>query len=196
MPGMKTTTNTLPDDPQTLQQMVVQMQAKLAQKETLILTLQQALLVLRRRQFGRSSEQVEKQIHQIELQLEELETQAAQTADATLPGRDKTAIPKRRISLPEHLPREERRVESPQSCPDCAGELKHIGDDVSEVLDVVPVSYRVIKIVRPKYSCACCHTLIQGEAPQRVIPKGLASSALLTQVMVDKYQDHQPHLRR
>jgi len=187
MPGMKTTTNTLPDDPQTLQQMVVQMQAKLAQKETLILTLQQALLVLRRRQFGRSSEQVEKQIHQIELQLEELETQAAQTADATLPGRDKTAIPKRRISLPEHLPREERRVESPQSCPDC---------DVSEVLDVVPVSYRVIKIVRPKYSCACCHTLIQGEAPQRVIPKGLASSALLTQVMVDKYLDHQPLYRQ
>ncbi len=80
MPSMKTKTHTLPDDPQTLQQMVLQMQEKLAQKDTLILTLQQQLLVLRRRQFGRSSEQVEKQIHQIELQLEELEIQAAQTA--------------------------------------------------------------------------------------------------------------------
>ncbi len=196
MTSMKTTTHTLPDDPQILQQMVLQMQEKLAQKDTLILTLQQQLLVLRRRQFGRSSEQVEKQIHQIELQLEELEIQAAQTADVALPGTDRTAIPKRRISLPEHLPRDERRVESPQSCPDCAGELKHIGDDVSEVLDVVPVSYRVIKIVRPKYSCACCNTLIQGEAPQRVVPKGLASSALLTQVMVDKYLDHQPLYRQ
>ncbi|QJR81304.1 hypothetical protein CA267_011205 [Alteromonas pelagimontana] len=55
---MKTTTNTLPDDQQTLQQMVLQMQAKLVQKETLILTLQQALLGLRHRQFDRSSEQV------------------------------------------------------------------------------------------------------------------------------------------
>ncbi len=64
------------------------------------------------------------------------------------------------------------------------------------MLDVVPASYRVIKIVRPKYSCACCNTLIQGEAPQRVIPKGLASSALLTQVMVDKYLDHQPLYRQ
>ena len=85
---MKTKTHTLPDDPQTLQQMVLQMQEKLAQKDTLILTLQQQLLVLRRRQFGRSSEQVEKQIHQIELQLEELEIQAAQTADVALPGTD------------------------------------------------------------------------------------------------------------
>jgi transposase len=196
MPAMKTTTQPLPDDPQKLQQMVLQMQAQLAQKDTLILTLQQQLLVLRRRQFGRSSEQVGKQIHQIELQLEELETQAAQTADVTLPGAQKKDAPKRRVALPSHLPREEKRIEPDKRCPDCSGELKHIGEDVSEVLDVVPASYRVIKIVRPKYSCSCCDKLIQGDAPQRVIPKGLASSALLTQVMVDKYLDHQPLYRQ
>lgn len=38
---MKTTTQPLPDDPQKLQQLVLQMQAQLAQKDTLILTLQQ-----------------------------------------------------------------------------------------------------------------------------------------------------------
>lgn len=193
---MKTTTQALPDDPQKLQQMVLQMQAQLAQKDTLILTLQQQLLVLRRRQFGRSSEQLDKQIHQIELQLEKLETQAAQTPDVTLPGAEKKDAPKRRVALPSHLPREEMRVEPAKTCPDCSGELKSVGEDVSEVLDVVPASYRVIKIVRPKYSCSCCDTLIQGDAPQRVIPKGLASSALLTQVMVDKYLDHQPLYRQ
>jgi transposase len=65
--------------------------------------------------------------------------------------------------------------------------LTHIGDDVSEMLDVVPASYRVIRIVRPKFSCQQCDTLVQGAAPERVIKKGLASAALLTQVVVDKY---------
>ena len=189
---MKTTTKTLPDDPQTLKEMVLQMQAKLDQKDSLISTLQQQLLVLRRRQFGRSSEQVEKQIHQIELQLEELETQAAEQPDILPAPTEKKATPKRRESLPDHLPRQEMRVETDKICPECTGELCHIGDDVSEVLDVVPASYRVIKVVRPKYSCKCCQKVIQGEAPQRVINKGLASAALLTQVMVDKYLDHQP----
>ena len=113
-----------------------------------------------------------KQIHQIELQLEELETQAAQTVDTTLPCVEKAVTPKRRISLPEHLLREERRVEPAKTCPDCTGKLKHIGNDVSEVLEVVPASYRVIKIVRHKYSCTCCDTLIQGEAPHQP-PKAL-----------------------
>jgi len=193
---MKATMKSLPDDPQTLQQMVLQMQVKLAQKDNLISTLQQQLLVLRRRQFGRSSEQVEKQIHQIELQLEELETQAAETADTPLPKATPKAIPKRRESLPAHLPREQMRVETAANCPDCTAELCHVGDDVSEVLDVVPASYRVIRIVRPKYSCQCCQKMVQGEAPQRVINKGLASAALLTQVMVDKYLDHQPLYRQ
>ncbi len=193
---MKTTTQSLPNDPHQLQQMVLQMRATLAQKDTLISALQHQLLVLRRRQFGRSSEQVDKQIHQIELQLEELEIQAAETPEIASPSTTEKRTPKRRVTLPAHLPRDERRVEATTSCPDCHGELRHIGDDVSEVLDVVPASYRVIKIIRPKYDCRCCQKLVQGEAPQRVINKGLASAALLTQVMVDKYLDHQPLYRQ
>ena len=131
--------------------MVLQMRATLAQKDTLISALQHQLLVLRRRQFGRSSEQVDKQIHQIELQLEELEIQAAETPEIASPSPTEKRTPKRRVALPAHLPRDERRVEATTSCPDCHGELRHIGDDVSEVLDVVPASYRVIKIIRPKY---------------------------------------------
>ncbi len=88
------------------------------------------------------------------------------------------------------------RVEAACQCPGCQGELTHIGDDVSEMLDVVPASYRVIRIVRPKFSCQHCDTLVQGQAPERVIKKGLASAALLTQVIVDKYLDHQPLYRQ
>jgi hypothetical protein len=54
----------------------------------------------------------------------------------------------------------------------------------------------VIKTVRPKYSCKGCDSVVQALAPQRVINKGLPSAGLLTQVMVDKYMDHQPLYRQ
>ena len=193
---MKTSTQSLPNDPETLQKMLVQMQAKLDTQDTLIATLRHQLAVLKRGQFGRSSEQVGKQIHQLELQLEELETTASEAPVIDMGEPVDKAKPRRRIKLPEHLPREEKLVVPPTSCPDCDGELQHIGDDISEVLDVVPASYRVIKVVRPKFSCACCQNLVQGEAPQRVIPKGLPSAAVVSQVIVDKYLDHQPLYRQ
>jgi transposase len=196
MQAMKTTTSPMPNDPKILQKMMAQMQAKLDSQESLIATLRHQLAVLKRSRFGRSSEQVDKQIHQLELQLEELEIHAAELPELDLGERAEKATPRRRQQLPKHLPREETHVEAPHACPDCQGELTHVGEDVSEILDVVPASYRVLKIVRPKFSCPCCQTMVQGEAPQRVIPKGFASAALIGQVLLDKYLDHQPLYRQ
>lgn len=201
---MKTSPSALPDDTNALREIIAQQaaqlsakDAQLSQKTAVIEDLYQQLNALKRHRFGRSSEQVEKNIHQTELQLEELETQIAQTTasddEASSMGK---RPPKRRVKLPESLPRDEKRLDSHQSCPCCDGKLTHIGDDVSEMLDVVPVSYRVIKIVRPKYSCSQCETLVQDAAPERVIKKGLPSANVLTQVMVDKYLDHQPLYRQ
>ena len=67
---------------------------------------------------------------------------------------------------------------------------------MAEVLDVLPVRFRVIKTIRPKYSCRTCETLHQAAAPERVVPKGLASANLITKVLVDKYLDHQPLYRQ
>lgn len=71
--------------------------------------------MLRRRQFGRSSEQLDKQIHQIELQLEELETQAAQTPDVTLPGEQKKEVSQTssRITLASAARRKTRYPQRP-----------------------------------------------------------------------------------
>jgi transposase len=74
--------------------------------------------------------------------------------------------------------------------------MKAIGEDVSELLDVVPAQYRVIKLVRPKYSCKACERIVQAPAQERVIDKGMASSALIAQVIVDKYADHLPLYRQ
>lgn len=195
---MKTTPSDLPNDPQHLQTIILQMQALLDKKDGVIASLRHQLAVLKRARFGRSSEQLDKQIDQLEMQLEELEIQAAEIPRLDMDGvqGEEKKKPKRRITLPDHLPREEKQLVAPCRCSHCEGELTHIGDDVSEVLDVVPASYRVIRIVRPKFECGACQTLEQASAPERVIRKGLASAALLTQVMVDKYVDHQPLYRQ
>ncbi|EKL33347.1 transposase IS66 family protein [Vibrio cholerae HE-40] len=196
MQAMKTMASHLPNDPKQLQEIILQLQSTLAQQETVIASLRHQLSVLKRARFGRSSEHLDKQIHQLELQLEELEMQTSTLPKLVPPATEDKATPRRRASLPSQLPREELRVEAACQCPACQGELTHIGDDVSEMLDVVPASYRVIRIVRPKFSCQHCEILVQGQAPERVIKKGLASAALLTQVVVDKYLDHQPLYRQ
>ncbi len=193
---MKMMAPTLPNDPKQLQAIILQLQETLVQQDTVIASLRHQLAVLKRARFGRSSEHLDKQIHQLELQLEELEMQTAALPKLTDGAVEEKATARRRVTLPAQLPREEKRVDAPCQCPACQGELTHIGEDVSEMLDVVPASYRVIRIVRPKFSCQHCDTLVQGQAPERVIKKGLASAALLTQVIVDKYLDHQPLYRQ
>ncbi|MFN7428518.1 MAG: IS66 family transposase zinc-finger binding domain-containing protein, partial [bacterium] len=61
--------------------------------------------------------------------------------------------------MPDHLSREPI-VHSPVTgecnCPDCGGQMKHLSDDVSEMLDYVPGRFRVIRHVRPKFACTRC----------------------------------------
>ncbi|MCD8475472.1 MAG: IS66 family transposase [Shewanella fodinae] len=199
---MQKSIDNLPDDPAALKEIIRQMQmneaalqGQLTQKLSQISLLNAQLQLLRRSQFGRSSERVDRYIHQLELQLEELEINVSEIT-ATLPEPLKLQQPRRREQLPEHLPREEHLVDVGCQCPDCGGQLTHIGDDVAEILDVRPVRFRVIKTVRPKYSCPKCESLHQAPAPARVVPKGLASANMLTKVLVDKYLDHQPLYRQ
>src|SRR6266481_5011956 len=156
---------------------------------------------LRRIQFGRKSEKLDCEIEQLELRLDELEaTQAekvppSQTPTVVAPTAN-VAKPARR-PLPEHLPRETRKYPPKQTaCPDCGGELKHLGEDVSEMLEYVPARFKVIRQVRPKLACACCDRIVQAEAPTRPIERGVAGPGLLAHVLVSKYCDHLPLYRQ
>jgi transposase len=81
-------------------------------------------------------------------------------------------------------------------CPQCQGELRKLGEDVSEVLEYVPASFVVIRHVRPKLSCTKCDCIVQAEAPSRPIERGLAGPGLLAHVLVSKYCDHLPLYRQ
>jgi transposase len=160
------------------------------------------LAKLRRLQFGRKSEKLDRDIEQLELRLDELEaTQAEKAAPSQTPAVSASAMnaaakPARR-PLPEHLPRDIRKYPPKQTaCPDCGGELKHLGEDVSEMLEYVPARFKVIRQVRPKLACACCERIVQAEAPSRPIARGVAGPGLLAHVLVSKYCDHLPLYRQ
>ena len=63
---------------------------------------------------------------------------------------------------------------------------------MTEILDYVPGSFRVIRHVRPKLSCRTCETIAQAPAPSLPIRRGRAGGGLLAHVMVAKYCDHLP----
>ncbi|TKI01902.1 IS66 family transposase, partial [Martelella alba] len=98
------------------------------------------LAKLRRLYFGRSSEKAERQIVQLEHRLEELLTedkgQSARLDDPSIPPALRR--PAARRPLPAHLPREEHCLEPQEPvCPACGGDLKPLGEDVSEQLELI-----------------------------------------------------------
>ena len=70
------------------------------------------------------------------------------------------------------------------------GALKQFGEDVSEQLEYVPVSFKVIRHVRPKFACAACERVVEAPAPSRLIERRLAGPALLAHVLVSKFCDY------
>jgi transposase len=157
---------------------------------------------LRRIQFGRRSERHDAQVAQLELLVEELETSlagatSAAAADSSAEGSQTSPrMPPVRRPPPVHLPRENVVHAAACTCPDCGGELKKIGEDVSEQLEFIPEHFKVIRHVRPKFACGQCASIAQAAAPARPIDKGLAGPGLLAHVAVSKYLDHLPLYRQ
>jgi transposase len=183
----------------TQQKEIVSQREQLASRDAEIEHLKLLIAKLRRMKFGRSSEKREAQIEQLELRLEELEIRRRNETAAVeppMPASIAAARPVRR-PLPDHLPREVRKcLPKQEACPDCGGKLKHLGEDVSEILEYVPASLKVIQYVRPKLACAGCDRIVQAEAPSRPIERGLAGPGLLAHVLVSKYCDHLPLYRQ
>jgi transposase len=190
----------LPDDADALRAIVLAQAAALGERDALIEQLRLQLARLRRMQFGRSSERLAAEADQLELALEELETEAPTPPPAEEPA-DTAARPERRKParrpLPEHLPREVvQHGADAQACAACGGALRRLGEDVTEVLDYLPGQFRVLRHVRPKFSCRGCEAVSQAPVPSLPIRRGRATAALLAHVLVAKYADHLPLYRQ
>ena len=178
--------------------------AELYAKSLQIEHLKAQLAVLRRTRFGRSSEKLDREIEQIEMLLGELEEGVAEsktrTEQAEKPA--ERAKPSKREGggrkpLPAHLPRERILHEPAPACTCCGSTvLRKLGEDVTEVLEYIPSSFKVIQIVRPKLSCRACETIVQAPLPSLPIERGRPGPALLAHVAVSKYADGLPLYRQ
>ncbi len=103
----------------------------------------------------------------------------------------------KREKLPQNLPRVEVTIPAPITCEDCGfEEFRKISDDVSETLEYIPGSFKVIKTIRPRCVCLSCNKIMQSELPSSPIEKGKAGSGLLAHVLVQKYCNHLPLYRQ
>jgi transposase len=196
--------STLPDlntlDADALKALILSQHDQLLSRDHEIEHLKLLIAKLRRQQFGRKSEKVERQIEQLELKLEELEANRPEAAPqpASEPASvEPAAAAKKCRALPEHLPRQiKTHVPKHEMCPECGGALKKLGEDVSEMLEWVPASFKVIRHVRPKLCCTGCDAIVQAPAPSRPIDRGLAGPGLLSHVLTSKFCDHLPLYRQ
>jgi len=166
--------------------------------------LQLIIKQLTRSRYGAHSEKLDPD--QLQLGLEEVEQSlgAARAGVDSVPPTDKKATGERkppqrnRGALPAHLPRSEIVIDvEDKRCPCCGGAMHVIGEDVAEMLDVVPALYCVKVIRRPRYGCRGCEgAVVQAPAPERPLTGGIATEALLAQVLVAKYSDHLPLYRQ
>ena len=204
----------LPDDPALLKALIASLQAENAQilatlraHDHLIQTLRARIAKLRKQVFGQSSEKIEREIAQLELALEDLMVAAAESSTAaveappeiveTIVEPDTTdRATRRRPRVSADTPRERQELDPGSWCPDCGGDLRLVGEDASEMLDLIAAQLKVVQIARLKKSCRRCERMVQLPAPSRPIPGSMAGAGLLAQVLVSKFDDHLPLYRQ
>lgn len=193
------------DDLTTARTLIATLQDELTRVQRENASLRHQLDLLCQRLFGKKSERVSPD--QLRLAFAQLTNEPAGGADEPIemdsgerPGRPRRRRipPPGRRPLPASLPRQRVEIDVADADKTCAcGHLKtRIGESVSEKLEYVPASLRVIETARLKYACPHCHTgVVEAPAPPQAIEKSLAAEGLLAHVVVSKYVDHLPLYR-
>ena len=96
-----------------------------------------------------------------------------------------------RTQLAAHLQRVEEIIEPEYITP---GSIK-IGEEVTELLEITPLTVFVRKIIRPKYALPNEEGIVIAELPSLPIPKGNAGASMLSYITVSKFVDHLPLYR-
>lgn len=122
---------------------------------------------------------------------------AERTVTATSPKKKPKDREKTGPTAQPRLPFEERVFELDEAdrvCPTCGGELSKMAGqfEESEMIDVVEVSYRVVKVKQQKYACRCGACIETAPGPERAVLGGRYSLAFAIKVALDKYLDHIP----
>lgn len=199
---------TLPNDLELLKKIIQEQQLIIQSKEQTITLLEERLRCELIKRFAPKSEQHPGQ-GELFNEAEQLQAQSAQSKSFVQEpnqgnASSSTSKPKRRV-LPADLPRETCVLdisEADKIC-SCCGQLRHqMGEGISEKLIFIPAQIKVVEYRRPKYACRHCeqasteNTIKQAPLPTTPIPKSFASSSLLAQIILGKYQYSLPLYRQ
>lgn len=205
---MKNKDISLPDDPAKLKEIILKMQRQYDGK---IQLLEEQVKHLYAQLFGPKSEKGSQSSPQMSL-FDMPEPDPSVDCQEDLEGTEETSAVKShnrskpgRKPLPAKLPRVDKIHDIPENektC-NCGAELSRIGEEVSEKLDIIPASIRVIRHIRPKYACRCCEgvedtgkTVKIAPVPPQIIPKGIASAGLIAHLVTAKFDDALPFYRQ
>ena len=213
---MTSTPESLPDDLAELQQQLLSLRALAAKKDEQIADalqqiqhLQEQVILLRQRLFGRKSEQTPTESPQLQLfnEAEALADEAGAVCESVDEAADAEADEQARAPrtprghrrpLPASLPRVEVVYELPEhelQCR-CGCRKQVIGEETSEQLDIIPMRVQVIRHVRKVYACQHCPTeQVTADKPPQVIERSLASPSTLAMLLTTKYVDGLPLYR-
>lgn len=208
---MKFNANSLPNDPEQLKQMLLELQQVVIQKEVELAEKDVAYQQLLERynlklanEYGKKSEKMpgaDEVFNEVELVLDEVDKKLLVDSSSNTTTKTK---PKRK-PLPAALPRIDVIVdidESDKVCDCCHSPLHKMGESSSETLEFVPAHIKVIKTIRPKYTCRQCEcdniesVVKTALMPATPIPKSMATASLLSQIITCKYQFGLPLYRQ
>jgi transposase len=206
--------NTIPDDVEALKAALISARvdhaaalaevaiakAERADNQALILHMQLQIEKLRRELYGRKSERTRQLLDQMELTLEELEAAATEDELAAERAAAKTttvaAFSRKRPSrkpFPQEIPRERIVLPGPIACACCGSErLRKLSETMTEVLESVPRTWKVMQYVSEKFTCRDCEKISQAPAPFHVAARGFFGPSLLAMIAFEKFAQHQP----
>ena len=213
--------NELPSDKETLQAMVLELQADRDQErkhaeelQVKNLRLQLELERYKKWYYGPRADRLhsDQDVAQMLLNFaEELDSKPVHTGD--LPSTAEPAEKLRRVKQ-----RKGRRnlanfetlpvttyvyelSEAERACPCCGLTRKEIGADESWQVEYLPGHFERLHHVRKKYACASCETnganpsIQAAKKPDTAIDKGLAGPGLLAYIVISKFSDYLPLYR-
>ncbi len=207
----------LPDGVKELHDRIRQLEASLEKERAEKIEYQHEALkhfeeiqLLRRRIFGRRAEKLSEEDRRQLLLFNEAEEILAQGSgqpeEQTVEVRAHSRRKSGRKPLPPEIPRVETIhdiSEEEKQCA-CGQQMGRIGEEICEKLEVIPARIRVRRHVRPKYACHACEgsgdesraAVRIAPAPVQLLPKSIASPALVAYIMVGKFCDSLPFYRQ
>jgi transposase len=182
--------NELPDNIEALKQLLLE-------KENLIRSLKDEILILRRKKFAPSSEQL-KNDPQLRLfnEFEEVVPEKDSDIETESISYDRKKGRGKRVPITDDLPRVDDVIDIPES--EKEG-MKLIGEEISEELVIEPAKIYVRRIKKLKYATigkSSNKKIVTAKDHNKLIPKSIASSSLIAYIIVSKFVDSLPLYRQ